>query len=388
MVSRSPLSPVRLQWAHSGAPGITELLNFLACLVSIAAGVLPTAAYVLIVWRIDRYEKEPMRLLAAAFLWGALPAVILAVVVEQLLGLPFTALAAPFDQLISASLIAPPAEEFVKALALLGLFRLAHYEFDGVLDGIIYGSLIGFGFAMTENILYFLGSQTDLRSWSTVVVGRALAFGFNHAMFTSLTGIGLGLARYVRSVARRRLLIVVGVGAATTAHFFHNFFLSTDSLCLLSLLLDWLGVLVVLVIVVLTWRRERGWIEAQLAEEVEWGVISRRQLEAVTSRRRRWAMAWGALGTSGWQEARLQRSLAQSATELAFKKHQREAMGEEGGNSVTIASLRDEIMSIRRRLGDPVAFDAIVCPSCGRPWPENAVGCAHCGTTWAEEPVG
>ena len=41
-------------------------------LVSLVASVVPTILYVLVIWRIDRYEKEPLKLLAAAFLWGAL----------------------------------------------------------------------------------------------------------------------------------------------------------------------------------------------------------------------------------------------------------------------------------------------------------------------------
>ncbi len=44
----------------------------------------------------------------------------------------------------------------MKGLALVALFYLARQEFDGPLDGIVYGALIGFGFSMTENLLYFL----------------------------------------------------------------------------------------------------------------------------------------------------------------------------------------------------------------------------------------
>ena len=65
-------------------------------------------------------------------------------------------------------------------------------EFAGVMDGIVYGSAVGFGFALAEDILY--GMQFGAE---TFVVRRILG-GFAHAAFTSLTGIGIGLIPWTR----------------------------------------------------------------------------------------------------------------------------------------------------------------------------------------------
>ena len=260
----------------------------------------------------------------------------------------------------------------------MALYKLARYEFDGVLDGIVYGSLIGFGFAMVENIFYFLGSQDDLNSWGGVVVARTLAFGLNHAMYTSFTGIGFGLARYRRTAASRRALIVAGLLAAITAHFLHNFFLSVGELCLISFALDWLGVIVVLAVILLAWRREREWIATELQEEVASGVLSAEQFESVKSRRRQAQVAWRDLGASGLQRAKLGRRLLVAATELAFKKHQRRAMGEESDNGAGIAALRVELLRLRHDLGDPGVEGALACSHCGRPSYTDASVCALC----------
>ena len=52
-------------------------------LAVVAAG-LPTLIFLGLVWWLDRYEKEPAHLLAVTFLWGALPAAVLAVTLDLL----------------------------------------------------------------------------------------------------------------------------------------------------------------------------------------------------------------------------------------------------------------------------------------------------------------
>ena len=366
---------------------MSALVDLVIPILSVFAVILPTAVYVLLIWWIDRYEKEPLRLLATAFLWGAIPAVLASSVIEIAFDAPLVALLPDYSELLHSSFIAPPVEELLKGLALAGIFWLARYEFDDVLDGIIYGSLIGFGFGMTENLFYFWSVEgDDLISWIFVVLGRSVVFGFNHAMFTSLTGIGFGLARYADSSLKRWGAIVTGLVAAMMAHIFHNFFLSMGDACFISLISDWLGVLVVAFIVLLVWRRERKWVTTQLAEEVPSGVLAPSQYEAIISWRGRAKRTWQALGLSGLRQANSWRRLVDAATELAFKKHQQAVMGDEKGNSATIAALRAKIMHIRQRLGDEAVQAQTPCPHCGRPTtPEMATVCPYCGTSWREE---
>ena len=50
---------------------------------------------------------------------------------------------------------APIVEEFAKGLGVFIIFVIARRAFDGPIDGIVYGGLVGAGFAFTENIQYF-----------------------------------------------------------------------------------------------------------------------------------------------------------------------------------------------------------------------------------------
>jgi len=357
---------------------LTDLLVFL---VSIMIGVVSTIVYALIIWRLDRYEQEPLRLLVVAFLWGAIPAVLVSALIEVAFDIPLEAMIADYADVVSISFIAPPVEEGFKALALLAIFWLARNEFDDALDGIIYGSLVGFGFAMTENILYFIGawSEGGLDRWGQVIAARTLAFGLNHAMFTSLTGVGLGLARYSRSLSARWIFGVLGLLAAISAHLIHNFFVSFSNACLVSFLADWAGVLIVFAIVLLSWNKERSWITSQLQGEVAGGVLTPLQYETILSHRKRIQQSWNLLGFAGMHQAGQWRKLVTAAIELAFKKHQMAAMGEEKGNGATIVALRRRIVSLRQGLGDPALAGMAPCPVCGRPAPQaGATTCPHC----------
>ncbi len=175
---------------------------------SVLAALVPTALYTLLVWWADRHEREPLPLLLAVFFWGAVPATAVALALEG----PSQTIPQVYEgitrgAILSSALGVPIIEEVVKALALLAVVTLASREFDGVLDGIVYGAVVGFGFAMTENIFYFIGAYGEQGwSWWAAVVGlRAVIFGFNHAVFTACTGIGFGLAVLSRRRAWRWL---------------------------------------------------------------------------------------------------------------------------------------------------------------------------------------
>ncbi|MBC7235171.1 MAG: PrsW family intramembrane metalloprotease [Chloroflexi bacterium] len=323
------------------------MYGLLLLLFSIPVAVLPTAFYVWLVWRIDRYEKEPFHLLLATFVWGAVPAVIAAVIIELAFDVPLSALAPEYDAFLGTSIVGPLVEENLKALALLGVWGLSRYEFDGVLDGIIYGSLVGFGFAMTENLFYLWGNvEAGFLSWLSIALGRTVMFGLNHAMFSALAGVGLSLGVQASSALRRWGFVLLGLGAAVTAHFFHNGLLVLSGSCLLSFLVDWLGVALVLGMIVLAWRREKQWLQTYLAEEVRAGLLTAEQLAVVTSPRQRTMHRLRLLGRGDRARQRAWRHLVDNATELAFKKHQYARKRDE--------ALAHQIEELRRRIQEEV----------------------------------
>ena len=183
--------------------------TILAVILSLFAAVAPAAVYALLIWWCDRYEREPWALLAVAFVWGAVPAIIISALAEMMFGVPLAGLQAMrLVNLLEASALAPVVEEATKALALVGLLLFFRREFDDVLDGLIYGALVGIGFGMTENLLYFLAAffTGGWGVWGTVVFLRALVLGLSHAFYTAFSGVGLGLARLARSGWQRWLM--------------------------------------------------------------------------------------------------------------------------------------------------------------------------------------
>src|SRR5207244_5438714 len=147
---------------------------------------------------IDRYEAEPMWMLATAFFWGALVAVFIAFLLNTANELIVAAATndVSVGENFGAVISAPIVEESAKALILLILFFWKKDEFDGIIDGIVYAGMVGLGFAMTENILYYgRAVQGGLGSLTLIFILRGMAAPFSHPLFTSMTGIGLGWSR-------------------------------------------------------------------------------------------------------------------------------------------------------------------------------------------------
>ena len=130
--------------------------------------LVPLTGVLLAIRIVDRWEPEPRSLVLFAIGWGAIAAVAIALGVDLLL----TVLLRPPDtqaaEIFTAVVQAPIVEEFGKGLGVLIIFAIGRRAFDGPIDGIVYGALIGAGFAFTENIQYFAHelhrgrSRTDL----------------------------------------------------------------------------------------------------------------------------------------------------------------------------------------------------------------------------------
>ncbi|MBN1428173.1 MAG: PrsW family intramembrane metalloprotease [Anaerolineae bacterium] len=318
----------------------------------IAAGILPMLIYPLFLYWMDRYEKEPFGLMAAAFLWGFVPAAILSLVIQIIFGIPFLFVdeTGQLGDLVTTIVFAPISEEIFKGFAVLGIYLIWHNEFDGVFDGIIYGGLVGFGFAAIENILYF--SEYGLELFFM----RAILFGLNHAFFTSLTGIGFGIARHSRSFLWRYTAPLLGLLSAIFVHALHNMSVtlageSIEFICL-GILADWGGMLMIFLIMVIAIRQERRWIIDQLKEEIELGTLTQTQYITACSPIRRFGVRLEALLTGRlsiwWRIGRYFDTL----TELAYKKHAYTRRGEAGAHQTQIDTLRAKVGILNAQLGE------------------------------------
>src|SRR5437867_4277693 len=124
--------------------------------LSVLFGIGPMALYAILLTFFDRYEKEPPLLLFGVFMWGMIVAAGAALILNTVFGIGlFLATGSQTAADLGAAVLsAPLVEETVKGLAVFAVFLYFYQEFDSVLDGIIYGSLVGFGFAAAENVNY------------------------------------------------------------------------------------------------------------------------------------------------------------------------------------------------------------------------------------------
>lgn len=326
-------------------------------LVAILGALIPTCAYTLFVWWLDRYEKEPLRLLALSFFWGAVPAALLSVLLELLFDVPIYVLGGEgiVSNLISYSFSAPVIEESAKAIALVSLWWLARREFDDVLDGIIYGAMIGLGFAFSENLFAYFLPILSQEGWGAGVINillRAVIFGLNHALWTGTIGAALGYARLAHAQEERMIVPVAGWALAILLHGAHNAGATlaeyTSGLSLgFSLVLDWGGVFVLLAVAYLALRRESRWIERGLAEEVRRGDLTVQEFQLLRSVGKRLQTQWRARRRGGRPAHRALGRYYQCATELAFKKQHLRSLGDEGGNLNEVQRLREQLATHR-----------------------------------------
>lgn len=287
-------------------------------LLSLLAAIIPTILYVTLLWWLDKYEKEPWGLFLAAFAYGFLPAIVLAIIFELLLDIPLSGIGGT-GEAIGMGVVAPVVEEIVKGLAVLAIFFIWRREFDGVLDGIIYGAVVGLGFAMTENFFYFISSGGD----AAVILLRSLPFGLNHAFFTAFTGASLGVARLSRRRGRWLLLFPLGLILAIGFHAAHNLLVSTASVpgCLGALISNTIGLITILVVAILSWGHEKRWIRQELGEEVTTGLLAQADYYALLLLSRRVGARLWIWRHHGWRAFRLLGRFFTLATELAFYKH-------------------------------------------------------------------
>lgn len=322
-------------------------------LLSILAASVPTVLYVGVIYWVDRYEKEPWWLLASAFLWGAVPGILIAFFFNTLLSAPLLLiLGNDLGMAAAPSLIGPPVEESVKGLALVAIFIFWRNEIDSPLDGIIYGAIVGMGFAMVENVFYFVETfnQGGMEAWGVNVVLRAVLFGLNHALFSSFTGLGIAIARQSTNRGVQIVLPVLGWATAVFLHFLHNFTVTLGDLFIfLALLFDWGGVWLVLMIILWAVLQERRWLRHYLAEEVALGTLTTNEFLRASSGRKRTAYLMKTLLERGYRANRQAARFFLQCSHLAYTKHHWKLFQDEP-SAQKIVSLRQEIYALAHHL--------------------------------------
>lgn len=329
-------------------------------LASVVLGIVPMMIYAFFIWRLDRWEKEPFPLVLAAFVWGAIPSIIFAIIAQVILGLPMEATEGEpslSGQLYQASLVAPVTEEIFKGFGLALIFLIFRKEVDSILDGLIYGSMIGFGFSAVENILYFSG-QPDATSLLGLFFLRAFIFGMLHALFTGLTGVGFALSMFSKNGLMKVLWPILGLLAAIGTHALHNYFATIGGEHIFYAMggiligISWFVITAVVCLI-----HENRWIRIQLADEVSNGVLySQQALDAAGF----WTRSSLSVFNQGFSTVLKRKKLLHEATELAYEKQRHERFGATEKCLQKVASLRESVRRLSRE--DPLLLKGLIQP--------------------------
>jgi RsiW-degrading membrane proteinase PrsW (M82 family) len=296
-----------------------------ALLLGLLTATIPVPIYIALVLWVDRYEAEPLWMLATAFFWGALFAPFFAFLFNTASATIISALAnAAAGEAFAAVVSAPIVEETGKALILFIFFFWKKDEFDGVLDGIVYASVTALGFAMTENILYYgRAAQGDVSSLTGTLIVRGFFAPFSHPLFTSLTGIGLGLARQSNNLAVKILTPIVGL---LMAIFMHSLWNGSAVLNGLLFVLVYVVVMIpafiiMLVVIGFALRREGQVVREYLVIDLERGFLTAEEYKQLGSILGRMGSSYNEFSRSGLKGWRARRRFNQLASELAFHRN-------------------------------------------------------------------
>src|SRR5215204_4007538 len=344
-------------------------------LLSVTAASIPALIYATIVLRLDRYEIEPLRAVLACFTWGAVGAILFSVATGLLFQFAIEeTLGAEVAEVASVVIGAPLVEESFKGIAVLAVLVFARDEIDSTLDGLVYGALVGVGFAMTENILYFGQAYLEggLGEFGTLVLSRAVVGGFGHPAYTAITGAAIGWSRgrYGRGIARV-LVPILGWALAVILHTAWN-----GGLVLTSVLMDQdagllklvavqtaivivPAVLVLYAIARMSARHELKILREELRAEVERGTITQAEYEAIVDAHERERALASARARGGRALRRRQQAFFHTAADLALRNHHRH-QGEPSnpGHATRNDIDRERLLALRSELAQyPVLGD-------------------------------
>jgi RsiW-degrading membrane proteinase PrsW (M82 family) len=248
---------------------------------------------------VDRWERQPIRLLVAALVWGAIPSTFAFAMTVN------TAMLSGYAKLFgqdwaadwAAGATAPLTEEAAKLCGFILLMGLAPRLVRTANDGLIIGAFIGLGFAAFEDFLY--AAQHAATAFGTDPVGNAVqvagtrfAVGFiSHPLFAALVCSG---AVYLMGTAAQPRRIGRGLGFVAAGIFLH--FTWDDAGALgrqgpAVLVVMALSATVGFVLLTTAFRlaapREHQFVRDILAPETEAGTVSVDELDAVLDKRAR-----------------------------------------------------------------------------------------------------
>ncbi len=183
-------------------------MNFILIVV---LSSLPALFWMWWYYRKDKFEKEPLRLLALVFL----------------LTIPFSVLCGLIEFAVNQNYLRDNSTLPMAILFYFGVVgvleegakffvvRVIIYhrpEFNEPVDGIIYAAAAALGFATLENFFYLIGDGL------LIILLRGPISTLGHVLFSAMWGAALGVSKFEPDPKRRRVILAKGLGLSIVIH--------------------------------------------------------------------------------------------------------------------------------------------------------------------------
>ena len=154
-----------------------------------ASGAIPALVLMWLFDRLDSKRPEPRRtrwLVTGAGMLSVIPALIVEMLLVQTWGAKIAPQMTYQGSSFHAFVVAAAVEEACK-IAVVYWIVWRKPEFDERMDGIVYATRAGLGFALVENVMYLLQQQTIAGQLGLWMLRACLAVP-GHAMWTGMIG--------------------------------------------------------------------------------------------------------------------------------------------------------------------------------------------------------
>jgi protease PrsW len=281
-------------------------------LVSISAAIIPMAVYMIVLWKFSGYENEPIRLISKGYLYGGIGAIVCSLLLSLFLYKLLNAFLVEEDLAgkIEPIVLSPIIEELFKDLFLILIIR--RKKFYTVTQGIILGGAIGLGFAMIENLFYYLLNLNSVSSLASLIFYRTFFSAVMHCTTTGLFGAFLGFIMFFNP-PNIVSFYLFGTATGIIIHVAWNF-------CVVFNVISKFGYLFIIIIgtvflstYIFSLVNEKKYIYNELKYESENGLIPKDHLKFINSTKK---------NQNGWVDEGIRKAYIKAITSLIFKKIQ------------------------------------------------------------------
>lgn len=322
---------------------------------TLAVTVLMAAVYVFGVRLVDFNEKEPLWAVLLLFVFGAAASAVVLLTV----GGAFIALnPVPGALTVEVARFAGIGGG-VGVLTLIGL-RRGYSEINGLMDGVVYGSAGGLGYAtglaFTSELL--LPTSDMMVGSASLGYGEIALVGLSDAVFGALMGIGFAGALEASNQLKRVVFPIGGLVAASLAHLAYDYIGTGDPFGNAAMVRKWIALclplLGVVAVAIIALGGERKAIVEELEKERESGAVTDEELKVLQSWMSRQALYFGRLFRADIGGYRNLHGLHNRQVKLAMAK--RKVMTETDAarkeqSAGEVARLRQAVFEIKQAMG-------------------------------------